>query len=55
MKTYHIKRNWKYTLLFVAVLIGAASLYSTKSLVDKMKVEERKKMEIWAEATKHFV
>jgi len=54
VKTYHIKRNWKYTLLFVAVLIGAASLYSTKSLVDKMKVEERKKMEIWAEATKHL-
>lgn len=41
-------------LLIVAVLIGIASLLYTNWLTDKMAGEERKKVELWAEATKQI-
>ena len=36
---------------FVAVLIGGSSLLYTNFLVNKLDLEERKKIELWAEAT----
>jgi signal transduction histidine kinase len=42
-------------LLAVAISIGLASLLYTNWLTDKMAQEERKKVEIWAEATKGLI
>ncbi|HAM99704.1 MAG TPA: ATP-binding protein [Marinilabiliales bacterium] len=50
---YKNKRHWKVALFIVAIIIGALSTSYTGQLVDKMKVEERKRMMIWAEATKY--
>jgi signal transduction histidine kinase len=41
-------------LLFTAVLIGLASLLYTNWLTDKLSLEERKKVELWAEASKRL-
>jgi K+-sensing histidine kinase KdpD len=41
-------------LLIVAILIGFASLYITNSLVNELSVEERKKIELWAEAIREL-
>jgi signal transduction histidine kinase len=43
---------WKYFLLLIAVLIGLGSLIYTEYLVSKLKVEERKNVQLWAEATR---
>jgi nitrogen-specific signal transduction histidine kinase len=43
---------WKYFLLLFAVLLGMGSLVYTQYLVSKLKVEERKNIELWAEATR---
>lgn len=55
MDIYLKRRRWKLTLLFVAIIIGVASLLYTNWLTDKMAREERKKVELWAEATKRIV
>ena len=39
-------------MLLFAVLIGMGSLIYTENLVRKLKVEERKNIELWAEATR---
>lgn len=39
-------------MLIAALLIGAASLWYTNKLVKNLAEEERKKIELWAEATK---
>lgn len=41
-------------LLTIAVVIGLSSLYYTNTLVTKLQWEERKKVELWAEATKQL-
>ncbi len=41
-------------LLFVAIIIGVASLLYTNWLTDQMAHEERNKVELWAEATKRL-
>jgi signal transduction histidine kinase len=46
------KNLWKLFLLLFAVLIGMLSLVYTNSLVGKLKKEERKNIELWAEATR---
>jgi K+-sensing histidine kinase KdpD len=46
--------RWKFILLIVAILIGFASLYITNSLVNELSVEERKKIELWAEAIREL-
>lgn len=51
---YNSKRHWKVALFFAAIIIGVISLSYTRQLVDKMKVEERKRMVVWAEATKYI-
>jgi signal transduction histidine kinase len=49
---YTQKQRWKLLLLVAALLIGAASLWYTNKLVKKLSEEERKKIELWAEATR---
>ena len=39
-------------LLAIAVVIGLSSLWYTSTLVEKLQHEERKKVELWAEATR---
>ena len=55
MDIYSKKQVWKLMLSLLAVLIGVASLFITSSLVNELKNEERKKIEIWAQATKKLV
>lgn len=47
---YTKKKQWKVALFIVAIIIGVLSLSYTGQLVRKMQAEERKNMEIWAEA-----
>ncbi len=54
MDIYLKKRRWKILLLLSAILIGMASLAYTNWLTDKLSQEERKKVELWAEATKRL-
>ena len=42
---------WKLYLFLFAVLIGVSSLFYTRILVRRLEAEERKKVELWAEAT----
>jgi signal transduction histidine kinase len=51
---YLKKRRWKIMLFFFAIFIGLASLLYTHWLTDKLSREERKKVELWAEATKRL-
>jgi hypothetical protein len=51
---YLKRRRWKILLLCIAVLIGVASLAYTNWLTKEMAEEERKKVELWAEATIRF-
>ena len=52
MKIFRNKTLWKSLLLLLAVFIGVGSLIYTEYLVKKLKVEERKNVELWAEATR---
>jgi signal transduction histidine kinase len=52
VKVYQQKRRWKLILFFAAIIIGSASLYYTSQLMKKLSVEERKRVELWAQATK---
>ena len=52
MEFYFKKRRWKILLLLLAVGIGIGSFFYTNWLVKKMAVEERKNVELWAEATR---
>ena len=54
MDIYLKKRRWKILLFFFAVMIGVASLLYTHWLTDRLSREERKKVELWAEATKRL-
>lgn len=54
MDIYLKRRRGKILLLIIAILIGVASLLYTNWLTEKMAQEERKKVELWAEATKRF-
>lgn len=55
MDIYRKKLIWKLLLLIFAVVIGLGSLIYTQQLVAKLKQEEKKKAEQWAEATKRLV
>ena len=54
MDIYLKKRRWKLLLLLGAVVIGMASLMYTNWLTEKLSEEERKKVILWAEATKRL-
>jgi two-component system, sporulation sensor kinase D len=51
---YTQKQRWKLFLLLTALVIGLVSLWYTNELVTKLSVEERKKVELWAEAAKQL-
>ena len=55
MDIYLKRRRGKILLLLIAILIGVSSLLYTHWLTDKMAKEERKKVELWAEATKELI
>ena len=52
MNIYEKKQRWKYFLLISAIVIGAGSLIYTNLLVDIIQEDERKQIELWAEATR---
>jgi signal transduction histidine kinase len=52
LNLYRQKQVVKGVLLFAAIIIGALSLWYTNTLVKKLSDEEKKKVELWAEATK---
>ncbi|GCD78173.1 two-component sensor histidine kinase [Thermaurantimonas aggregans] len=47
---YARKNFWKVLLLAFMLLIGGATLYYTENLAGALREEERKKVELWAEA-----
>lgn len=55
MNIYRKKLIWKVLLLIFAVFIGVGSLFYTHDLVRKLKEEERKKAELWAEAQRRLI
>ncbi len=55
MNIYHHKTLLRFTLLFFAVIIGLSSLLYTENLVKSLKTEERKKVELWAEAERQLI
>src|SRR5574344_12436 len=55
MEIYKQKTKWKYILLFVAVIIAGLSSWYTGKLVEDLSLEERKRIELWAEATQEMI
>jgi signal transduction histidine kinase len=51
---YTRKQRWKLILLLIALFIGIGSLWYTNQLVKKLSIEEKKKVELWAEATRQI-
>jgi two-component system, sporulation sensor kinase E len=54
LSIYYKKNNWKIVLLLVAIVIGAVSLYYTSRVVSNIEKQEKKKMLLWAKATKEL-
>lgn len=54
MNIYARKQLWKLFLLLAALLIGIVSLWYTNQLVKKLSEEEKKKVELWAQGTRHL-
>lgn len=52
---YSTRKNWKIILFFFATIICIVSLSYTNKLVSDLDSEERKKIELWAEATNQLV
>lgn len=51
MNIYTKKIRWKFLFFLGSAFIGVASLYFTSQLVRKLSVEEKNKIETWAQAT----
>lgn len=54
MDLYYRKQVWKISLLLLALIVGAMSLLFTNRLVKAISVEERERIELWAEATREL-
>jgi len=54
MDIYYRKQQWKLLIFIFAILIGIGSLLYTNKLVGSLKVEEQKKVKLWAEATERL-
>jgi len=54
MDIYYRKQRWKLFLIMFAALIGIGSLLYTNKLVKLLAEEEKKKIELWAEATRQL-
>lgn len=52
MDIYQEKSNWKIYLVIMGLLILTASLVYTTTIANKLAEEERKKVEVWAEAVR---
>ncbi|MGC6470729.1 MAG: sensor histidine kinase [Flavobacteriales bacterium] len=52
---YSRRKNWKIVFVIFAGIIAIASLSYTNQLVSELDTEERKKIELWAEATYQLV
>lgn len=50
MKIYLRKRQWKIGFLLFAGFIVLGSIFYTSQLVDKLAIEEEKKVKLWADA-----
>ena len=50
INTYELRRFIKLILLLFAVLVGILTLFLSQRLVEKIAIEETKKMEVWADA-----
>ena len=50
MDLYSRKQRWKLVLAAVALLLVGASLWYSSSIVERVRSEERRKGNIWAEA-----
>ncbi len=55
MDIYSKQKIWKLVLISFAIIIAFSSLFITNNLVKELKSEEREKIELWADATKHLV
>ena len=53
MDLYSRKQRWKLVLALAALLIVIASLWYSNRIVDKVREEERRKVELWAEAVQN--
>lgn len=54
MDIYYRKQRWKLYLFLFAAIIGIGSLLYTNQLVKLLAHEEKKKIELWAEATRQL-
>jgi signal transduction histidine kinase len=55
LKIYYRKQVWKAGLFVFATITAAVSLIYTNRLVKELAKEERKKIELWAEATRQLI
>jgi signal transduction histidine kinase len=53
MNLYSRKQRWKLVLALAALAIVGASLWYSSRIVDKVRQEERRKVELWAEAVRN--
>ena len=53
MNLYSRKQRWKLVLALAALLIVGASLWYSSTMVNKVRQEERRKVELWAEAVRN--
>ncbi|MDR0680687.1 MAG: HAMP domain-containing histidine kinase [Dysgonamonadaceae bacterium] len=49
-KEYKSTKTFRYLFIFVAIIIAIVSVWITNVLVNELKEEERKKIELWAES-----
>ena len=54
MNIYTRKQRWKLLLLMAAITIGISSLWYTNKLAGELASEEKKRVELWAEAVKQI-
>lgn len=55
MNFYTQKLRWKFLLFIAAIIIGVSSLWYTNILVRKFAAEEKKRIELWAEAQEQVI
>ena len=53
MDLYSRKQRWKLLLALVALAIGGASLWYSSRMVERVRSEERRKVQLWAEAVRN--
>lgn len=55
MDIYRKRHLWNILLLIFAIIIGTGSLFYTRDLIGRLKEEEKKKAELWADAQRRLV